>query len=181
MTYNLLSWDNPSNLPFPKEVLDLLPTVKWDEISWNTVGFPVHGAKYSITNNALYFEEWPDGSVEVKKEDFTGEAYVAAFFRNPDPQERSYHVVFNVKFLNGVPQESEVVQVKPWETKEYDKILNDITENVNRTIALQSKWWYRYLYMPYGYIVRYTAMLICWILNGLVWLVTKIALFLTPI
>ena len=179
MTFNFLTWDSP-NLPFPEEVKPLLAGTDLSEVLWNVTGLPVHGAKYSILFNQLYLEEDPTGQASVHKEDFTGEFIIGGLFVNQNVEEPSYMVTFLVKALNGEVVGIELHGNKNYDTKEYNQYINDFSDKVKKKIYRQQKWWYKWLYTPYMFVVRGIALLVCYLLILLKVIVEKIALFLTP-
>jgi hypothetical protein len=180
ITYNLLVWDSSAaSFPFPKEIAQHAANIKWDEYVWNASGLPTHGALYSVVGNKLYFEEHPDGKVELKQIDFTGEFLLGTVLMLKDNP--TFFICFKISVLKGEVMDVELHTQKSYEEQEYQNYVNGYSENVKKIISRQNKWWYRYLYLPYMIVVRTIGWLACGLLRFIAGLIAHVVLWLTPI
>lgn len=181
ITYSFLTWENPHNLPIPQEVKHLTDDILWDSFSWEVMGLPENGAEYSLQNGTvLYREASPDGSVALKKEEFTGTIIVATYLVDQKGGDRNFLLSFRAVLFKGEIKGVEVEKVIPDDKTS----LNLITEKVNKEIEAENKrlksFWFRFLYLPYKVILRFTGFGIGTILVVCKIVINKIILFLTP-
>jgi len=180
-TFNYLVWSSDKRLPFPEQTESLTAGIDLSSHVWNATGLPVTGALYSVSGNQLYFEETPEGKTELKREEFTGEFIFGGVLLNKDQEGPSFFLSFRATVLKGDIVEVLLEASQNIETKEYYQNIESLTKKMVQTIKRRRTWWYRWLYWPYMVVVRYVAIFLCWILVILKEIVSRIALFLTPI
>lgn len=182
--FNLLTWDNISNLPFPPEVQEIISDVKWDEFEWHVAGLPLLSAKYNMLDGKiLYLAELPDGEPKIQKLDtFTGNVLLSAFFLNEkDKDGFNYYVNFLVTIIRGAVDVVALSQVDKQPVKEYLEAMEDFEKDIKRVTGICEAWWFKWLYRPYFLSIRFIVFVICFILrfiqNAIIWVATQ----LTPL
>ena len=183
MNSSLIVWEDTSNIPFPDEIKKLVEGIKWSDIPWQVMGLPTPMAKYTLSGGkTLYLEELPTGKVDIQKLDFTGEIWVANYFINQvEPDGYNYFLQLRVVLIKGEVSEVSVLRVEKELAKVYREQQAEIEANIMKNIKRSRSWWYRFIYLPWFYLVRIPAYLIILALSFLRWLVNYIALKLTPI
>ncbi len=189
-SYNFLIWDNPSNLPFPEEMVGIIKDVKWGEYLWNSSGFPSNGATYSLLNGkTLYQETNSSGEAKVEKLDFSGDIYLASYFLNSEILNNkdinvedlsNFLVTFKATLLKGELVDVSLFNFQKQPYQEYQATLNKYSENLKTIVNREKTFWYKYLYFPYRFCVRATSMCIIYSLLWIKEKLSKFALYITP-
>jgi hypothetical protein len=177
--YSFLVLEN-GKLPFPPEI-NYIKDSELEDLAWSAFGFPVHKGQYSVTSGMLYFEGLFGEPPKIEALDFTGEVTIGAFFVNPDAESKSHQVYFVVTFIKGKMEEVRLEKVIPIDTAHYHKSLDAAKTKIGKQFRRRASWWYKWLYTPYFFVIRFLGMVIFIILQSLNWILTKIVLFLTPI
>lgn len=183
MNYNLIVWEDVSNIPFPEEVKTVIQSVKWAEYPWQAWGLPIIGAKYTLSGGkALYLEELPTGKVALSKQELTGEIFVANYFVNEtDPTGYNYFIEFKVTLLKGEVIEVSLVKFDKQLASDYKAEMLDFSNKFQKNLKRVNSWWYKWLYRPWYYGVRVPAYILVMILSFFRWLVIWFSKLITPI
>ena len=182
--YSLLVWENISNLPFPKEVKELIKEIKWDKFEWHALGLPVPFAKYNVTDGKeLYLSELPDGEIKVERlDEFTGNILMGGYFMDDENAEGfNYFVNFVATIIKGGVSEVKVHQIHKQPVKEYQDAMMDFQNHIEKVAKRSSSWWYKWLYCPWHAIVYTIGYSLLFILKFFKATVVTIVKFLTPI
>jgi hypothetical protein len=174
ITFNYLVWED-SNIPFPEEIKPLIDS-NFYERTWNSAGLPVHGGRYSVTNGVLYLEQ----DSGVREQDFTGTVIIGTYVESTDPNADSFLCSFKVVFVKGRVDSVEVQRIDRQNTGEYQRQVYDKQTEIGKIFSRRAKWWYRWLYAPYYLVVRSSALVLIWVLNLPIILISKVAQLLTP-
>jgi hypothetical protein len=180
MTYNYLVWENPENIPFPSEVREILKQEKLPELKWQAMGLPINGATYALTGKQLYLQELFSGEPAVNKQDFTGDVYFGNYFQTDDPEGNNYFVYFVATFLKGELVEITLDKTVPHAAKVYKAAAEEINSKVRKLEKRRNSWWFKWLYMPYKWVVCVAAAIIVWVLRLFEIAISRFALFITP-
>ncbi len=184
MPFSLIVWENAGELPFPKEVRELVAQINWDEYEWHITGLPHPFAKYSMSGGKkLYLSELPDGSIKIEQDtSFTGKVLLAGFFTNDKDEEgNNYFINFLVTILNGEVIDVQLDKVQSQTVKSFKIAMQDFNDNIRKVMAISNSWWFKWLYRPYFLAVRGVAYVLLFILGfirgAVVWTTQK----LTPL
>ena len=174
--YSLITWDNVSNLPFPKEIKDISASIQWDKFEWHAIGLPVENAKYNMSGGkSLYFCESPNGDIKVEfQSSFTGDILIGGYFVNQEDKDGyNYFINFIVTILQGEVKNVEVHQLTKQLVKEYDSVMEEFQNDIRRVAKITSSWWFKYLYRPWFLMVRgitYATLFVIKLINdAIVW------------
>lgn len=165
---NSLIIEDVSKINFPEEVKNLLDKIDWYNQFWFVSGLPFENCKYCFSNELLYLEEDAEGNCKIKKSDFTGEIFFSTTIINPDPKEDNYVLGFKGVVYKGLLAENELLKFNIQSSEEFEKGLVEYKEKLNKTIKILNSRWYKYLYIPYFYIVKWTFAGLVWSLNKLI-------------
>jgi hypothetical protein len=180
---NLLIWDNITNIPFPKDTLEIIKNVDWSQYIWQTIGLPIPFAKYSIVEGkSLYLDEMPDGTTNLKRCEFTGDILMSGFFVD-EKKEHGYNylLTFIVTILKGNVIEVSLKEEQKQDLESYEKAYLLFEKKFNKNFKILNSKTYKYIYIPYSIILRTISYFIIWLLNLLVKGIVYITNKLTPI
>jgi hypothetical protein len=144
------------------------------------MGLPEIGAKYSLAGGKiLYREETAEGEVAVQKQEYTGEFYIGTHLTDPDGK-NNYLLTFKGVFFKGELAGVEVESLTVDDGKRQQQVNEDLARRLTQENTRRKSWWYRFLYRPYKFLIRGSAFCVIWMLMFIRWVLTRIALFLTP-
>lgn len=144
------------------------------------MGLPENGATYSLLEGKiLYRDILPNGTNEVKKEEFTGEILVGAYLEDK-AGENNYAISFKVIFFKGELKGVELESLIPENKAEFEKINQQIVVDTAIRNKRENSFWYKYIYKPYRVILRLIGWALIIPISLIRWIITKTILFLTP-
>lgn len=180
--FNSLVLNNLDLIKFPDDLKFLVHHIKIpSDYVWISEGFPMSDAVYSLSGDQLYFESLPDGTIEIKQEDFTGTANIASnYILNPNDSGNHYIVGFKLIFLKGKLIESihTMTFIKPIE--EYNQERTKLLDNIRNVVKRENSFLFRWVYNPYKSLVRELGRFLLFLIILSHKFVRWLVLFLTP-
>jgi hypothetical protein len=180
-TLNSLVIEDVHKLAFPREILDIVDQINWQEQLWFCVGLPAFDSKFCVSNDLLYFEEDASGNLKLKKQEFTGEVTFNTTIINTAEGGDNYIVSFSGLFYKGLFSESELVEFKTQSREEYENGLIEYKVKLEKFEKTISSPWYKYLYVPYFCVIKAIFFLVSRPLDFLFKCFCKLVNFITPI
>ena len=153
---SFLVWENVANLPIPEETKQVLASYKLDEFIWQAFGLPVPFAKYVMNSGVdLYIEALPDGETKIEKIDFTGEVKMLGYFVDEKRiGDFNYLLTFKIILLHGKVMEVSLERIDKQEMEVFDKAFAAFKKQFDKNNKKFHSWWFKWLYIPWTYIVK---------------------------
>ena len=182
-SFSFLNWPEALKyLPVSDEVRKLANDVDWKLFQWQVIGLPETGAKYSFLDNKLYLDETGTGLIKTEVQDLlSGNVYVGGYLVNKDENGDNFFIVFNVLIIKGVFSEASVEKEERHSNKEYQTSIKYMHSAVIKNIKQTKTFWYKYLYRPYSFCIRGTALGIVFVMEFIYKIVMFVAKKLTPL
>lgn len=165
---NSLIIETLSKINLPVEVKNIENKIDWLNQFWFVSGLPLENCKYSFSNDLLYLEEDSEGNCLIKKSDFTGEIFFSTTIINPEIGGDNFLLGFKGIVFKGLLVETELLKYKVQSFEEYEKGFEEYKKELNKTIKFLNSKWYKYIYIPYFNIVKWTFAGIVYSLNKLI-------------
>lgn len=153
-TSNSLIIEDVSNVPFPKEIKEFSEKLDWESIVWQSLGLPAFDSNFCVSGNILYLVKGEQEGGGIKQIDFTGETMFKTFAVNPNKDKDNFSVTFKGLFYKGVLSEVSLDKCERMARNEYEEGLLAFQKEEDRLNKIRSSKWYKYLYVPYLYVLR---------------------------
>ena len=182
INYSILNFDNLDLIPFPDCGVNFKIKENWLDYSWQVYNAPLIGAKYSILGRTLYLDELPEGeSITKKQESFYGEVKIATYFITNNVFDKNYILIFKLIFIKGEMADIRLDEYKTQSKLDFSKKIEVLKSQEERLDTIINSWWFKYIYVPYFYFIRFVFGGIVWwlelIKDSIVYIINKI----TPI
>jgi len=136
-----------------------------------------------VDGQELYLSESPIGEIKIEKmSGFTGTILLGGFFFDKEKfGEYHYFVEFEVTIVKGKVLEVSFYNLNKQLISEYENLSSTWKNDLNKKMARENSWWYRYLYTPWYIGVRMAGAFLCVCCQFFVNVIVRVAKFLTPI
>ena len=180
---SFLSFDKPNILPFPNEMNEVIKAIDWKDFLWQAFGFPIGNAKYSLLDGSnLYIDELPSGETKILKQNFSGQVTIGSIFLDKNVEAQFHYLIsFSLILVKGTVMDISVEDFKKLPKAEYEKSFNTFEINFNKKNKIKNSWYFKYLYLPYSFLMEWGFFIIIQLLNLSVRFLMFILKKLTPL
>jgi hypothetical protein len=162
-TFNFLIIDDSNKIlfPIPEAAKGLSNSIDWTEVSWTCIGLPAFDCHFSIASGGqLYLEKDSANNPCLKKSEFTGTVHASTIFIPEDENYNVYFVKVEICFCKGKVSGVEMVEFETQTNKDYKQKVESHQSGVFKEIKMRNSWWFKYLYVPYFYFIKFIVMVV---------------------